>query len=146
MCPADPIGEPGPSAPFDMAAVGRFAARHLLPVPAEDLDTDDAASMDDRECPTAYIDPSGIRVDIGPSAIVFHESGAAVEETVFAALNEVGGIAVDPAQALAVSCDDTWLESELSPVDTLVVVATITEMRSAMRTGPDRSGIVDGRQ
>ncbi len=144
--PVDPDDVMGMT-PFDRETVGRFVARHLLPVPIDDLDADDDASVVDQRASTgtAYIDPSGVRVDIAPAAIVFHDPGTAAEQTVFAALNEVGGIAIDPEQALAVSCDQSWLQTDRSPVDTLVVVSTITEMRHAMRVGGTRSGIVDGR-
>ena len=145
--PVDPSTN-GRTAPFDDAAIRSFVARHLLPIATADLDADDAPPVDGgrRVAGTTHVDRSGIRVDIGPEAIVVHESGHAAEQTIFAALTEIGGIAIDPEQALAISCDVTWLDATYSPIDTLVVVSTATELSAAMRTVLPEAGIVDGRR
>ncbi|MXP24214.1 hypothetical protein GIY30_23075 [Gordonia sp. HNM0687] len=145
--PAAPSAD-GQTASFDGAAIRRFVARHLLPIRTTELDADDAPTVDGqyRVNGTTYVDRSGIRVDVGPEAIVVHDSGVAAEQTIFAALTEIGGIAIDPEQALAISCDATWLDATRSPIDTLVVVSTATELSAAMRAPQPRSGIVDGRR
>ncbi|MEE4023559.1 hypothetical protein V1Y59_10755 [Gordonia sp. PKS22-38] len=140
-------GRAAGSAPFDGTLISRFVARHLLPIPTEELGDDDAPPVDGHRLlgGTTFVDPVGIRVDVGPEAIVVHETGIAAERTIFAALNEIGGIAIDPEQALAISCDPRWLRAARSPVDTLVVVSTVTELSAAMRAPGMRSGILDGR-